>query len=253
MPTVELKIAGDLAQLTLRRPPFNYLSLELLQEVESSLDSLGDAPGCRALVLDAEGKAFSAGLDIADQTRERIFLLMEEFHRVAVALLSFPRPTIAVVRGMALGAGNELVACCDLAIASEGASFGQPEIKLGSIPSLAPILLPPLIGERRTLELMLGGDLITAKEAQHIGLIQGLAPENRLREAVEVHVKKYRRLSLAVIAMAVELARAPRLRRLNENLCEVESLYLNRLMELEDYSEGMRAFAEKRAPRWQDR
>ena len=194
-----------------------------------------------------------AGLDISDQTREKIFLLIEQFHSLARVLTAFPRPTIAVVQGMALGAGNELAACCDFIFASEAASFGQPEVKFGSIPSLAPLLLPSLIGSRHTLELILTGDFMSAKEAQQIGLVYAVSPDEQLWESVEALVSKFRRLSLAVSQLALQSARSSRARALEEHLREAESLYLDQLMDLEDSAEGTKAFLEKRAPKWRNR
>jgi cyclohexa-1,5-dienecarbonyl-CoA hydratase len=253
MENIEMRITGDLARIVLRRPPLNYLNLELMQAFESHIDSLGDSPECRALIVESEGKAFCAGLDIAEQTRQVTFLLIEQFHRIACQLNAFPRPTIAIVRGMALGAGNELAACCDFVFASETASFGQPEVKFGSIPSLAPLVLPPLIGSRRTQELILTGDLVGSKEAAQMGLIHSAIAEEKLGAAVDALVSKFRRLSLPVAELALEAARISRLRPLKERLREVESLYLDRLVDLEDCTEGTRAFLEKRAPIWHNR
>jgi cyclohexa-1,5-dienecarbonyl-CoA hydratase len=250
MNNIELTQSGELARIVLRRPPLNYLNLELLQEFETQLEGIGGQPQCRALILEAEGKAFSAGLDMAEQTREKIFLLIEQFHRVARALNSFPRPTIAIVRGIAVGAGNELAACCDFTVASEGASFGQPEIKFGSIPSLAPLLLPPLVGARRAIEMIATGELVGAADAHKSGLIHTVVSEEKIGSAIESVVAKFRRLSLPVLEIALESARAARTRALDDGLRDAESLYLNRLIDLEDWSEGIQAFLEKRAPKW---
>ena len=253
METIELKRSADLARLILRRAPLNYMNRELLESFQAAIESLGDSPPCRALIVESEAKAFSAGLDIQEQGRESAFLLIEQFHALARSLMTFPRPTLAIVRGMALGAGNELAACCDFIFASEAATFGQPEVKFGSIPSLAPLLLPPLIGSRQTLELILTGDFIPAKDAQRMGLAYAVAPDEQLWDSVEALLNKLRKLSVTVSQLALESARASRVRALEEHLRESESLYLNRLADLEDYSEGAKAFLEKRTPKWQNR
>jgi cyclohexa-1,5-dienecarbonyl-CoA hydratase len=252
MSTIELKQTGDLIRLILRKPPLNYLNIELLREFEAHLEALGDATDCRSLIVESEGKAFSAGLDMSEQTEEQVFLLIEQFHRVARALKAFPCPTIAAVRGIALGAGNELAACCDFVIASEAASFGQPEIKFGSIPSLAPLVLPALIGDRRTIELILTGDLLTAKDAHQIGLIYSVVPEEKVEETVQTLVGKFRKMSLPILQIAVESLRGSIVRALSNQLREVESLYLDRMMDLEDCKEGIKAFIEKRPPKWRN-
>jgi cyclohexa-1,5-dienecarbonyl-CoA hydratase len=250
---VKLSKMGDLSKITLCRPPLNYLNLDLLKQLYGTLDSFGEDPKCRALILEAEGSAFSAGLELSEQTRQDSFLLLEKFHHVAQALNAFPRPTIALVRGMALGAGNELLACCDFVFASKNAMFGQPEIKMGSMASLAPLILPPLIGSRRMLEMILTGNLINAKEAEQIGLIHRLLPENELSIAVEELLRIFRSLSSPVLALTLNAARQARIREMEAHLRESEAVFLNQLMELEDPGEGVRAFLEKRQPKWKNR
>jgi len=251
--TAILASAGDVVRLSLRRPPLNYLSLEMLSQIQSGLESIGDAPAERALVIDSGCAAFSAGLEMSQQTREAGFLLLDQFHTVARTLLAFPRPTIALVGGVALGAGNELAACCDFVLASTQATFGQPEIKVGTIPSLAPLLLPHRIGNQRTLQLILTGNPVDAGEAERIGLIHRAVPEDALRTALEELLAGFRGSSMAVMEVALRAARAARLRDLDNHLRDIQSLYLNDLMDLEDPSEGIRAFLERRAPEWKHR
>ena len=210
----------------------------------------GSAAGRRALVLESAGPAFCAGLDVQEQTRDGIFLLVEQFHKLANAICSCSVPTIALVRGMALGAGNELAACCDFVFASESASFGQPEIKMGALPTLAPLLLPPLIGQRRAGEMILTGRLLGAREAQAIGLIHRAMPEDQLQGAVAELLRSLRELSLSVLELGVDSIRKARLSEMESRLHEAEALYFNNLMELDDRMEGVRAFLERRPPKW---
>jgi cyclohexa-1,5-dienecarbonyl-CoA hydratase len=250
---VSLTGAEDLRRITLCRPPLNFLNLEMLTQFLEHLDALGEDPPCRALVLDAEGTAFSAGLELVEQTKNDIFLLLEQFHHVARALNSFPRPTIALVRGMAIGAGNELLACCDFVYAGEKASFGQPEIKMGSMPSLAPLIFPPLMGSRKMVEMILTGNLLTARDAEQIGLINRVLPEDQLSSMADELLKTFRNLSSPVLSLVLSVARRTRTSELDDNLRKSEALYLNELMELEDPEEGVRAFIEKRHPKWKNR
>ncbi len=249
---ISLTTEGDAARLALRRPPLNLLNLELLKHLEGCLDSLTRERTCRALILDTENAAFCAGLDPSELSRESVFLLLEQFHRTARMLFNFPRPTIALIRGLALGAGNELAACCDFALASEKASFGQPEIKIGSIPSLAPMLLPPLIGQRRALEMILTGRFIGAKEAERSGLILRVVPDDQLLKSAEELIGTFRGLSSAVIEVALQSVRMSRAQEWDRHVREAEALYLNELMELDDAVEGIRAFVEKRPPQWKN-
>ncbi len=250
---ISLTTAGDLIRLTLRRPPLNYLNIEMLKQIQELLESLGDSPPGRMLVIDSDCAAFSAGLDMMQQTRGAAFLLLDQFHTAALTISSFPRPTVALVGGVALGAGNELAACCDFVLASLQATFGQPEIKVGTIPSLAALLLPQRIGAQRTLQMILTGKPVDALEAERIGLIHRALPEDALDAALDELLAGFRGSSSAVMELALRSARGGRLRELDNNLREAQSLYLNDLMDLEDPIEGIRAFMEKRAPRWKHR
>jgi cyclohexa-1,5-dienecarbonyl-CoA hydratase len=248
-----LKTTGDLTRLTLRRAPLNFLNLEMLQQVQELLESCGDHPPGRILVLDSDCAAFSAGLEMAELTREAVFLLLNQFHNVVSTLTSFPRPTVAVVRGVALGAGNELAVSCDFVLASLQSTFGQPEIKVGTMPSLASLLLPQRIGIQSTLQMVLTGNPVDAREAERIGLINRAVPEDGLTAAIEELLSGFRGLSTAVMEVALRSARGARVRELENHLREAQSLYLNELMDLEDPFEGIRAFLEKRSPRWENR
>jgi cyclohexa-1,5-dienecarbonyl-CoA hydratase len=249
---ISLSKEGDAIRLILQRPPLNMLNLELLRQLEIHLESLVRTPDLRAVIIDTEVQAFCAGLEPSELTRDGVFLLLEQFHRSARLICNFPRPTIALVRGLALGAGNELAACCDFVFASKKASFGHPEIKIGSIPSLAPLLLPPLIGQRRALEMILTGRFIGAKEAERSGLIYKVLSDDQLLKGADELVGTFRGLSNAVLEVALRSVRMSRTQEWDRHVREVESLYLNDLMELEDAVEGVRALIEKRPPRWKN-
>ena len=123
-----------------------------------------------AIVFDAAAdcNAFSAGVAVEEHVEETIFQMLDSFHGIFRNLEQIARPTIAIVDGAALGGGCELVAACDIVIASERARFGQPEIKLGVFPPVAAVLLPRVIGDKRARELILTGELIEAPEAARL-------------------------------------------------------------------------------------
>jgi cyclohexa-1,5-dienecarbonyl-CoA hydratase len=245
-----LELDNDIIRLKLQRPPLNFLNMEMMRKIEAHFEEVGNASGRRALVIESGGAAFCAGLDVQEQTKEGIFLLVEQFHKVATMICSFAVPTVALVRGMALGAGNELAACCDFVFASESASFGQPEIKMGALPTLAPLLLPPLIGQRRAGEMILTGRLLGAREAHAAGLIHRVLPDDQLQNALGELLRSLRELSLPVLELAVDTLRKARLSEMETRLRESEALYFNHLMELDDRMEGVRAFLERRPPKW---
>jgi cyclohexa-1,5-dienecarbonyl-CoA hydratase len=248
-----LTTAGELIRLTLRRAPLNFLNRAMLYQIQELLESLGDSPPGRLLIVDSDCAAFSAGLEMTELTKEAVFLLLDQYHTVAHMLSTYPRPTVAMVKGVALGAGNELAACCDFALASLQATFGQPEIKVGTMPSLASLLLPQRIGMQRTLQMILTGNPVDAREAERIGLIYRAVPEDALEATLEELLGGFRGSSIAVMELALRSARRVRVHEMEHHLREAQSLFLNELMDLEDPGEGIQAFLEKRSPRWKHR
>lgn len=242
---------NGVGRLTLDRPPINILSIAMLREILAMLTEAAADESLKALVLSAEGKMFSAGVDVADHTAEKVAELIPLFDQVCVSLAGFPAPTVAVVQGSALGGGFELVSCCDLVVASEDAHFGQPEIKLGVIPPIAALRLPRHIGARRAAEILLTGEPLDAVEAVRVGLINRAVPASQLDATVEIVIRTLTGLSAAALRAC---KRAMRL-GVDEwvGLEAVERLYLEELMATQDAQEGLAAFLEKRPPVWTDR
>ena len=242
--------AGDgLGRLTLKRPPLNIINIAMLQEICAALDALSAAAKdetLRALVVRAEGKMFSAGVDVADHTPDKVGEMIPLFDRVCAALAAFPLPTIAVVHGHALGGGCELALCCDLIIAAESANFGQPEIKLATIAPVAALRLPSLIGYRRAAEMLFTGEPVGAAEAARIGLINRAVPVDQLDQAVDSLAAKLCALSAAALRVCKSAVRPGA----SLNIAQIENLYLDDLMSTADAREGVAAFVEKRAPIW---
>ena len=179
-----------------------------------------------AVVFEAapDSRAFSAGVAIEEHVAETIYQMLESFHNIFRALEVMAKPVVALVDGAALGGGCELVAACDIVIASERARFGQPEIKLGVFPPVAAILLPRVIGERRARELILTGELIGAPEA--FGSTRQLRRRSRRLEA-KAEMRALRDLSAP--ALNSRVARSTSRRKRLQNAARVRSL-LNDLM-----------------------
>lgn len=235
----------------MNRPPLNILNIAMLSELCSALDTAARDASLRALVVRAEGKMFSAGVDVADHTADNVGEMIPLFDRVCAALAGFPAPTLAVVHGHALGGGCELALCCDLVVAAEGANFGQPEIKLATIAPIAALRLPALVGYRRAAEMLFTGEAVGAVEAARLGLINRAVPASELDQAVEQIVGKLRGLSAVALRVC---KRAARLGAEGWNgLPAMEKLYLEDLMSTEDAHEGVASFVEKRAPVWKHR
>jgi cyclohexa-1,5-dienecarbonyl-CoA hydratase len=179
--------------------------------------------------------------------------MLEHFHEIFRTLEEMAKPVLAIVDGAALGGGCELVAACDIVLATERARFGQPEIKLGVFPPVGAILLPRIIGEKRARELLLTGELIDAREAARLGLVNYLVPPAQLEQKTQEILGKLRELSAPALEMARRAISLGAGRTFDELLAKVEDLYLNELMKTKDASEGIRAFMEKRKPNWHNR
>ena len=160
---------------------------------------------------------------------------------------------MAAVQGPALGGGAELAAFCDLVIASESASFGQPEIKVGVFPPIAALHYPARIGIARTIQLLLSGEALPARAAERIGLVDRVVPAGDLETAVSAAVTAFTDKSAAILRLTKQAVRRAQGDRFDAALSELEEMYLRRLMQTEDAEEGLRAFLAKRPPVWKDR
>ena len=244
--------ADGVARLVLDRPPLNVLHIPLLRELDGALTQVAADETLKVLVLTGAGKAFCAGVDVADHTAERVEFMIEAFHEVIRKLLRLELPVIAAVNGAALGGGCELVLACDLVVASEKAKLGQPEIRLGVFPPVAAVLLPRLIGRQPALDLVLTGRLLGADEARELGLVSRVVPSDAFDGAVADLGGKLAGLSRPVLQLAKRTVVEGMAEPLWDAFERAEQLYLRDLMELEDAHEGLAAFLEKREPVWRD-
>jgi len=249
---IRYAVEDGVARLTIQRPPANVLHLEALRESAEAFEAASDDTTLKVLVLAAVGKHFSAGVDVADHTPERVGEMIPAFDRVCLLLAQLPCVTLAVVQGHALGGGCELVACCDLAIMARGARIGQPEIQLAAIAPIAALRLPSLIGPRWASRLLYTGETLEADQAAAIGLVSEAVDAEALARTEADWIERLRGLSTPALRMT-KRALLLGLRRLDEGLPEMERLYLRELMATEDAQEGLRAFLEKRKPTWRHR
>ena len=253
--TIKFLIDDRVARITFGRPPLNVFNIAMMREIGEALNDCAHQSDLAAIVFDAtpETRAFSAGVAVEEHVAETIYQMLEAFHSIFRTLAQIAKPTIAVVDGPALGGGCELVAACDIVIASERARFGQPEIKLGVFPPVAAILLPRIIGEKRARELILTGDMIDANEALRLGLVNYVVPGAELASKTRSVLGKIVELSASSLAMTRNALDLGGRAGFESALAEVENLYLNELMKTEDAQEGVRAFMEKRRPEWKNR
>src|SRR5437868_10032406 len=252
---IRFAVEDRVARIAFARAPLNVLNIAMMREIDTALEACAHARDVVAVVFEAAGdiRAFSAGVAIEEHVAETIYQMLQSFHDIFRALEDLAKPVVAVVDGAALGGGCELVAACDIVLASERARFGQPEIKLGVFPPVAALLLPRVIGERRARELILTGELIDAPEALRLGLVNYAVPSGQLEQKTQEVLNRLRELSAPALEMtrrALDMGRGWSFREMLE---QVENLYLNELMKTEDAQEGVRAFMEKRKPAWRNR
>ena len=243
----------DVARLTLARPPLNILTTDMMREINAALTRAAGNPSLKALVIAGEGKAFSAGVAIEDHVGDRVKPMLDAFHQIFRHLRALECVTLAQVHGAALGGGAELATFCDLVIAGEAATFGQPEIRVGVFPPIAALHYPKRIGVAQSLRLLLSGTVIDAAEAFRIGLADLVVPAERLAETVDAELERFRAQSAVVLRLAKRAVRDTLGLPFDEGLATLEALYQYELMTTEDAAEGLRAFMEKRAPVWKDR
>ncbi|MHB1133935.1 MAG: enoyl-CoA hydratase/isomerase family protein [Chloroflexota bacterium] len=253
------RLEGELALITLNRPRArNALNRQMVEDLNAALDTAEAEDTVKVIVLTgAGGKAFCAGADLQElQARTTLSELgpaAQARRRVPDRLENGPKPTIAAVNGWALGAGCELACACTLRLADETARFGLPELNLGIIPGLGGTQrLARLIGKGRAMHMLLTGEHIDAMAAYSVGLVSRVVPAAELLDAA-------RALGRCVAAKAPLALRAAKdAVNLGYEMDLTAALELeNRLAALchgsADKNEGIAAFLEKRAPRWQSR
>ncbi|HMK75889.1 MAG TPA: enoyl-CoA hydratase/isomerase family protein, partial [Thermodesulfobacteriota bacterium] len=221
-------------------------------EINTYFESLLKEKALKLLVVQAAGKAFSAGVDVGEHLGDLVYKMIEVFHKMFRLMDVLKVPSISVVNGSALGGGCELAVYCDMVIATEKAKFGQPEIQVGVFPPIAALAFPRMMGRKKALELILSGDVISAQEALALGMINKIVPEASLAEEVNRFVEKFKRLSGIVLKLTKEATLAGLNDDSERGLKVIEKIYLDRLMKTNDAMEGLKAFLDKRKPAWKD-
>ncbi len=251
---ISFNVDKRVARINFARPPLNVFNIAMMKEISSALSECSRRD-IVAIVFAAQKdcRAFSAGVAVEDHVEDLVYQMLDAFHSIFRTLEQLAKPTIALVDGPALGGGCEIVATCDIVIASERARFGQPEIKLGVFPPVAAILLPLAIGEKAARELILTGDTIDAKEAARLGLCNHVVSSADLERKLAEVIAKLSELSSVALEFAKRSVDAGRGRTLDAALRQLEDIYLHELMKSSDAVEGVRSFLEKRKPVWRNR
>lgn len=252
-PAVRSEVHDDVLYITLDAPPVNVLTAAVMGELTDVLERGMANRSLKAISLDAVGKAFCAGADVGEHQPGQAPGMIAGFSRLFRVLGASELPVVMSVDGAALGAGFELVMMADIVIASERATFGQPEIRLGFFAPVAVSWLPARIGVARAVEITSTGRTCTAAEMHAMGLVSRIVTQDRLADEREVVLNDLRRASAVVMRMNVRLTRTLAGRPFEEARLEAERVFLGELMATEDVREGIASFYGKRRPEWRNR
>jgi enoyl-CoA hydratase/carnithine racemase len=261
-PILLRETVGSIAVLTLNRPAArNSLSEGLIGELHAALKHIAGDKAIRGVVIAADGPAFSAGHDMkeltarrsdADRGRAYFAQMMNACSAMMQAVVHLPKPVVAAVQGIATAAGCQLVASCDLAVASEAATFATPGVDIGLFCSTPMVALSRNVPRKQAMEMLLTGEPISAATAQGIGLINRVVPAGTEREAAIALAQKVALKS----AYTVKLGKEAFYRQAEMSLAEAYRFaaeVMTENMMARDAEEGIGAFIEKREPKWQDK
>jgi enoyl-CoA hydratase/carnithine racemase len=261
-PILSREMIGSIAVLTLDRPAArNSLSEALIAELHGALKDIGDDKNVRGVVIAANGPAFSAGHDMkeltarrsdADRGRAYFAEIMDACSAMMQAIVRLPKPVVAAVQGVATAAGCQLVASCDLAVASEAATFATPGVDIGLFCSTPMVALTRNVPRKQAMEMLLTGEPISAATAQSIGLINRVVPAGTEREAA---IALAERIALKS-AYTVKLGKEAFYRQAEMSLADAYRFaaeVMTENMMARDAEEGICAFIDKRDPSWEDR
>jgi cyclohexa-1,5-dienecarbonyl-CoA hydratase len=245
-----LEISSPAARIVLRHAPLNVIDIAMMEELVQALAEIEARSDVSVVVLSGEGRAFSAGVDVAAHTPDKVEAMLIKFHAVIRALVASKKVTVAAVHGPCMGGGAEMAMVCDVVYTTAAAQWGFPEIKLGCYPPVACTALAALVGQKRAAELILTGRTIGGSEAAGMGLANRAVANEDLAAAVEQIVQELIRLSPAALAVTKKAFYAWDAMHFDKGLARAEKIYVEELMKTADAQEGVRAFMEKRAPKW---
>jgi enoyl-CoA hydratase/carnithine racemase len=246
---------GSAARIVLSRPDRrNALSLELMNEITAALHELATDRRTRAMVIEGEGPAFSAGHDLSEMVGQEREFLSHLFDRCTVMMETIhevPQPVIAKVHGIATAAGCQLVAACDLAVAAEGTRFATPGVKIGLFCSTPMVPVSRAVGRKRAMQMLLTGEPIAASTALEWGLVNRVVPPEELEAAVLELVAAIDRSSAYTVATG-KRAFYSQVDRPEEEAYGQCTFVMTENALAHDAQEGMSAFLQKRDPVWRD-
>ena len=259
-PSVRVVRNGPTLRLTLDAPPANALSRAMMGELQAAIELASADPNVRVVAIAAEGKVFSAGHDLKELTAARETddggrAFFEETMRECAALMTSivrcPKPVVAIVEGLATAAGCQLVASCDLAIATDKATFATPGVNIGLFCSTPMVALSRNVHRKQAMEMLLTGERVDAGQAKAFGLVNRVVPEEYLDVVVEKYLAEIAGKPARILKIGKEAFYRQAEMSLNEAYAYTAGVMVENLLAAAA-EEGIGAFVEKREPKWRE-
>ncbi|MFQ6014025.1 MAG: enoyl-CoA hydratase/isomerase family protein [Anaerolineae bacterium] len=260
--TILFSVEEDVATIVLNRPErLNALNQKMAEEMRDAIQKCADDPGVRAVVIKGAGRAFSSGGDLKamkeaiekEESADFFKAPLRAIHELVLAIRNLPKPVLASINGVAAGAGLNMALACDLRIAAESAKFTQAFVNVGLIPDASgTYFLPRLIGLAKATQLFFSGEIVDAHQAEKLGLVNKVVADDRLEEATWEWATRLARGPTQALGRMKELLNQSLNADLKSQL-KRERQAQQKSGETEDFIEGLRAFFEKREPRFQGR
>jgi cyclohexa-1,5-dienecarbonyl-CoA hydratase len=244
---------NNIGKITFNNGPLNILTIAMMEQINEALEGFLEDDSLKVVIFDHNGKAFSAGVDVGDHIGDKAPKMIKEFHGIFRKLNKIKCPTIAGVKGAALGGGCEIAIFCDIVLTSDKAKFGQPEIKVGVFPPLAVLAFPQIIGNKKAFELIMLGEIIDADEAYRLGISNQVFPLESYEQEFAKFIESLNDISTIILQYTKKAYKKALGIDFESQLDEIEEFYLKELMSTHDANEGLQAFLEKRSPNWQNR
>lgn len=249
-PRIALRIDPPVARITLTHALINVIDIPMMEQLSDAIVQLEPRADVSVLVLAGSENSFSAGVDVAAHTPDKVQEMLAKFHGIFRALVASSKVLVAVVRGHCLGGGAELAMMCDVVVTSETATWGFPEISLGCFPPVAATALAAIVGQKQAAELVLTGRTLGGVEAQSLGLANSVVPDHLVESKVDELLRRLATLSPVTLAATKRALYTWDSMHFDKGLARAEKIYLAELMQTEDAAEGIQAFLEKRVPVW---
>lgn len=246
--------SGSVAQLIFDDGKGNVLDSVMMAELQETLNSFRSNSAIKLITFEGAGKHFSFGASVEEHQKDAAATMLKSFHQLFYTIRDLAIPTLAKISGQCLGGGMEIALICNFLFADKTAKMGQPEIILGVFPPPASVILPLKIGYALAEEILITGKTISADEGIQIGLLNKVF-ENKIEMEDETNrwiEQNILQKSASSLRYAVKAARVKFNHLLSNFIPQLESMYVNQLMETKDANEGINSFLEKRKPVWEN-